>query len=383
MQESVFITGASGFLGGALIARLLERNLRVRCLVRASSAEQGLVRLRDGLSRYGLREDRLTAIGASDIVCGDLVEPERWLGDPRVRAATRIVNCGASTAFGQDSLAWAVNYEGTLAFARAAATFPDLQRFLHVGTAMSCGPGQPRLVSEAFASRPSDEHYVGYTASKARFEEDVVESVPTLPLVVARPSIVLGHTELGCAPSASIYWILRMARAIGGFSCDLDDTIDIVPVDWAALALERLLFAEQLRHRTYHLSAGSVSRIAYREIDVAFARADGTEPVAHLYRRLAPEDLPRESRVATGELGRAQARLAGMALSLYGAFAELAYTFDNARILAEGVPPPPRLVDYFDRCVETARSIPLAAQISRDVKLQGVSAAPAGVLAAA
>jgi hypothetical protein len=32
------------------------------------------------------------------------------------------------------------------------------------------------------------------------------------PLIVARPSIVVGHTRLGCRPSASIFWYYRSSR---------------------------------------------------------------------------------------------------------------------------------------------------------------------------
>jgi nucleoside-diphosphate-sugar epimerase len=91
-----------------------------------------------------------------------------------------------------------------------------LRRFIQIGTGMSCGRNAPRPVSEDY---PGDdvEHYLDYTASKYEAEQRLRTELPELPLVVARPSIVVSHTELGCAASGSIYWVFRLARALQAF----------------------------------------------------------------------------------------------------------------------------------------------------------------------
>ncbi|WP_204272643.1 SDR family oxidoreductase, partial [Enterobacter hormaechei] len=75
---------------------------------------------------------------------------------------------------------------------------------------------------------------------------------PELPLVVVRPSIVVGHSELGCAPSGSIFWMLRMVALLETFSCRLGDRIDILPVDDCAEAIVRLALKPMLAHDLYH-----------------------------------------------------------------------------------------------------------------------------------
>ena len=90
---------------------------------------------------------------------------------------------------------------------------------------------------------------------KAEAERLLSEQFADLPVVVARPSIVVGHTELGCKPSGSIFWVLRAVEALRFITWDLENRIDVVPVDWAADALTHLLFAPRLKHNRYHVSA--------------------------------------------------------------------------------------------------------------------------------
>ncbi len=40
-NRTILVTGATGYVGGQLVPRLLERGYRVRCLVRGASRLQG------------------------------------------------------------------------------------------------------------------------------------------------------------------------------------------------------------------------------------------------------------------------------------------------------------------------------------------------------
>jgi hypothetical protein len=62
---------------------------------------------------------------------------------------THVLNCAAVASFGNNPLIWKVNVEGTLQFAQRMAQVAGLQRFLHVGTAMSCSPEPDSLVAES------------------------------------------------------------------------------------------------------------------------------------------------------------------------------------------------------------------------------------------
>jgi L-aminoadipate-semialdehyde dehydrogenase len=76
-QPTVFITGATGFLGGFMIKDILERSsrqLRVIAHVRATDSAAGLERLTRSLKAYGLwRDDWKTRLSC---IAGDLAKPQ-------------------------------------------------------------------------------------------------------------------------------------------------------------------------------------------------------------------------------------------------------------------------------------------------------------------
>ena len=75
--NTVFITGATGFLGSHILAELIERedyrNRDIVCLVRCASSDHGVERIRETFSRYNLNALNL---GRVKIISGDLVLPE-------------------------------------------------------------------------------------------------------------------------------------------------------------------------------------------------------------------------------------------------------------------------------------------------------------------
>src|SRR5439155_18127967 len=126
----------------------------------------------------------------------------------------------------------ATNILGTLALAHRMRRVPGLVRFLHVGTAFICGANPPCTVYEDDYPRPEVRHLVEYTSSKAEAELLLEQTAPELPLVVARPSVVVGHSRLGCLPSASIFWYYRAVDLLRRVPVPLDTRKDIVPVDY-------------------------------------------------------------------------------------------------------------------------------------------------------
>lgn len=147
----LFITGVTGFLGGAVLEKILTSNSSVKLLLlaRASDPQQGLERVRDNMRKFKVSEETLAALSEENILIGDLSQPEGFLNDPRLEQVTHVLNCAAVASFGNNPLIWKVNVEGTLALARRMNQVAGLQRFLHVGTAMSCTPEQDSLVAES------------------------------------------------------------------------------------------------------------------------------------------------------------------------------------------------------------------------------------------
>lgn len=81
---TVFLTGATGFLGAFVLQHLLLRSEkvgRVVCLVRASDDAQALERLRDGCRDRAIWDERWITDGRLSVVVGDLALDKFGLGD--------------------------------------------------------------------------------------------------------------------------------------------------------------------------------------------------------------------------------------------------------------------------------------------------------------
>jgi L-aminoadipate-semialdehyde dehydrogenase len=73
---TVFLTGATGFLGAFILRDLLslrkDRVGKVICLVRAKTQEDGIARLREGCQGRGVWDEQWVKDGKLDVVVGDL-----------------------------------------------------------------------------------------------------------------------------------------------------------------------------------------------------------------------------------------------------------------------------------------------------------------------
>jgi nucleoside-diphosphate-sugar epimerase len=365
----LLLTGATGFIGGAIAAELIAAPewRRVLLLVRASSAEEGVRRIQETLARFSVPARLRKRVVQSQVICGDLIDVARFADDRRLGEVRDVVNCAAFASFSKHPQIPVVNIDGTLAFARAVQSAAKLRRFIQVGTAMSCGVQAPTPVAEAYDPGDEGTHLVPYTWSKLEGERRLASELPGLPLVVVRPSIVVGHTRLGCAPSPSIFWVFRVARALRRFQCSLDSRIDIVPVDYCAQSILALLRKPRLRYTKYHLSAGAEGSCNFRQIDEAIGAGLGEGPT-HDYEQASYEEIERLQDRFESLLGRCIRPLVLQAIRLYGQFSALDMVFESNRILEEGLPPPPRFADYAGLCAVTARDGSIAEQMQYDFK---------------
>ncbi len=363
------LTGATGFVGGAVAADMAARGLLGHCvfLVRADHPAAARERIHAALLRFGVAAALADTLNEAQMLCGDMTGVDAFADHPHLSGLTHVLHCAALATFSNNPKIWANNVEGTLALARAVIARSQLTRWLQVGTAMCCGPGWPSPVQESWeAGSHSDAHLVPYTHSKLAVEL-ALKALPNLPLVVARPSIVVGHSRLGCAPSPSIFWVFRMAFALERFTCAADERIDIIPVDWCAQSLVALCLKDALAHDLYHVCAGPQSN-RFDELDVAYAKASGQAPIETRYQQVAVKDLRALVPLFQERLGKVNKLLILRALTLYGAFARLNYVFDNTRALAEGLPPAPALASYMEVCVKSSEGVPITEQMAYDFK---------------
>lgn len=154
-MKTLLITGVTGFLGGAVFEKILNDDSQINylLLVRATDSRAGVERVKENMRKFNISESILSRLTCEHIIIGDLGTPEQFLDDPRLDSVTHVLNCAAVASFGNNPLIWKVNVEGTLAFAGRMAKVQGLQRFLHVGTAMSCAPEADSLVYESQNSK--------------------------------------------------------------------------------------------------------------------------------------------------------------------------------------------------------------------------------------
>lgn len=358
IAPTVFLTGATGFLGGAFLADLLQSSYdgEVVCLVRAGDDDTAEERIRRSLARFTTGRFSTTRFQTAytlpknvKALRGDLLSPD-WHDSRRLDNVTHVLHLAASTSFGNSRGIRTTNVGGALSVAKAMRG-RSLERFVYTGTAAICGASPQPVVHEDDYPNEQASHLVAYTRSKAEAERQLAEQFADLPLVIARPSIVVGHTELGCKPSGSIFWVLRAVEALRFITWDLENRIDVVPVDWAASALRQLLFAPRLKHQRYHVSAGKSGSVRWKELAAEYARLRGGTSEDR-YEIGGMRQLT--AKRVMEAVGDGHPRHLLHALELYYRFCSLDLVFDNCRLLKEGVPAPPKFTEYMRVCEESS-----------------------------
>jgi nucleoside-diphosphate-sugar epimerase len=178
-----FVTGASGFVGGALAAELVGAGQEVRALVR-SEAAAATVRQRGA---EAVRGD----LGSSTVE--ELAEG--------LRGCAVVYHAGAAVqTWGDAATMERINVEGTarlLAAARAAG----VARFVHVSTEAVLVGGAPLIRVDETRARPSKP--IGlYPATKGRAEERVLAANGGgLEAMIVRPRFVWGAGDTSVMPA--------------------------------------------------------------------------------------------------------------------------------------------------------------------------------------
>ncbi len=275
----VLVTGASGFIGAALAARLAARGDRVRALVRRSSRRAGL-----------------EALGA-EIAFGDVGEPASLAG--AVDGCDAVVHlAGVVKALGRDEF-FRVNAEGTVHLCRACADAARRPALLLVSSLAAAGPSSPsRPRSEEDAPAPVSD----YGHSKLAAEQALRGFTGRLEATVVRPPVVYGPGDREFLPP-----LFRMAR-LGlvpkvGFGAKRYSLVHVEDlVDGSLAALER---GERLgrdgSEGIYFLADGGAH--AWGDIVRAAAAALG--------RRALVVPLPEVASLAVAAVGAAAAALTG------------------------------------------------------------------------
>jgi nucleoside-diphosphate-sugar epimerase len=306
---TTLLTGATGFVGGELLSRLLARGEDVVAVVR---------RPEDAA--------RLRAAGARPVV--------RDLTDPRLHLppADTIVHCAASVSFALPlDEARAINLDGTRAVIHHAARHDA--RLVHVSTAYVAGRRRG-----VFREAPPDlgvDFRNTYEQTKA--EAELLVHTSGVDAVILRPSIVVGDSRTGRTSAFNVLYGPLRAYARGlvtAIPARRDARVDVVPVDYVADAIAHVATELGAMRGTMHLVAGRQATTVGELVRLAATTLDREPPVL-----LAPDG---EARAAVGA---------------YLPYFDVDVIFDDCharQMLAPARITPPPLRDYFARLVAYA-----------------------------
>jgi long-chain acyl-CoA synthetase len=169
-----------------------------------------------------------------------------------------VIHCAATVRFDHTlEEARRINVEGTRRVLDFAAGARQLRSLAYVGTAYVAGERTGLMMEDELAVGQSYRNT--YEQTKAEAEALVRSRLGSLSGVILRPSIIVGDSRTGATSSFKMmYWPLkiyarRLWRTVPGFP---DAVLDIVPVDYVAASVARLLFNEAAFGSTIHLCAG-------------------------------------------------------------------------------------------------------------------------------
>lgn len=207
---TVLVTGATGFLGSALVQRLSNEGAHVRAMAR--KRERGA---------------HISKLPNVELVLGDLTNLESLTA--LVSDVNTVIHAAAALG-GPLEFQRKINVAGTQAIARAAAD-AHVARFVHVSTIAIYGYSSRGVITE---SHPQQPGRVPYNVSKAEAEAVVREvgEAYRLPYTIIRPGMIYGPN--------STAWTLALFRHVrrrptvwigdGSGSCFpiyIDDVVDM------------------------------------------------------------------------------------------------------------------------------------------------------------
>ena len=256
-MTTVFLTGFPGFLGSALIERLLDRydeDTTVTCLVQPKYRQQA----EDRAAELAGDEDRV------EFVEGDLTDETLALTQSTYEdlqeETVEVFHLAAIYDLAVDrEPAKAVNIDGTRHMLEFAEDVDNLERFHHVSSVVAAGDYEGRFTEEMLQEGQSFHNY--YETTKHMSEVLVQQRMDDIPATVYRPGVAVGDSETGETQKYDgMYAFVEMLADQG------DNAVvpavygsgaaefNVVPRDYIVDAIGYLSGIEESEGKVYHLA---------------------------------------------------------------------------------------------------------------------------------
>jgi thioester reductase-like protein len=270
--RGVLLTGSTGLLGRFLLRDLLLANCRVSVLVRDAGDVRAADRIREIVDFWS--EALGCCLPRPTVVGGDIREEglgltaadRRWLAV----SCDAVIHSAANLSFRltADGEPWATNFAGTQRLLDLCLRL-GITEFHHVSTAFVCGESNG-IVFEDSVERGQRFHNP-YEESKYEAER-LIGQATDIRSTVYRPSVIVGDSVTG--HTSNYHGIYRFMEFAARLSTPIvqtdgsttsrrrldlrlpftgDEPRNLVPVDWVAQAIIRLVMRPECHGRNYHL----------------------------------------------------------------------------------------------------------------------------------
>ncbi len=213
-KSVVLLTGCSGFVGQLMASVLLARHNGLQLVlpyrnhhIEKNLSDRILECAKDLNPRCNLSPDRLILKPVSSLL--DLMSMDDEL---RKIGVEEIIHSAGSVSYDDEDTLLAVNVDLTKHLLSLAKRV-NVQRFIYISTAFSCGFGR-KLIYEDLHPEPVFDPTL-YTKTKRQTENLITQS--GIPYVIIRPSIVIGDSQSGIyyGKPYGIYQLMHFAKKVG------------------------------------------------------------------------------------------------------------------------------------------------------------------------
>ncbi|MGA2654506.1 MAG: SDR family oxidoreductase [Gammaproteobacteria bacterium] len=264
-----FITGTTGFLGGEILRTILAQNPNAQCYCLVRDASFG---------KFTFNSDNVFPIK------GDIAHQELGLSTQEYQALakkiTHIIHSAAAVQLEKSSaFLEPITVQCTknmIAFAKACQQHnSEFKVYGHVSTAYVAGKHTGIVTEDDFSDAHGFQN--NYEATKFAAEKLVHEVKSSLPVIIFRPSIILGHTQDGkILPNnmllSAIKCIKKIPLRIFLLPANGNCLLDLVPVDYVAESIYILMKTPAAIGRAFHLTCGKGNELTIKQMVRIFAQ---------------------------------------------------------------------------------------------------------------
>jgi len=265
--HSLFLTGATGVLGGRVLYELLRStDATIHCLVRAENDEQAKERLAHALQIYDVEGESFADFNDRvKPVIGDVSLPRLGLDIRTYHKVLTGLDCVVHIAANVNLVDTASSLERINTGGTAHIIELCLEADLPLIYTSTYGVAGMLAFQPGLVFRESDldvgQDFATHHYARSKFEaEKLIHAAGNRGLrwIITRPGNIFGDSVTGAYPLISltvtgIYYDIIRTVTTTGLAMFKSDRLDITPVDYVAEAIVALMFEPEAFGKTFHL----------------------------------------------------------------------------------------------------------------------------------